>query len=53
VKPSGTPVSEIFIPGKHSERDAYIDKYTGKKMAMNQISWFIRKVRSPPPHSIG
>lgn len=39
----GTISSQIFVPGKHSDEDAWIDPQTGKKMARNQISWFIRK----------
>ncbi|KAI9773266.1 MAG: hypothetical protein M1839_002178 [Geoglossum umbratile] len=43
---AGTPTCQLFIPGRHLEEDAYIDKFTGKKMARNQISWFIRKHQS-------
>ncbi|KAI9865698.1 MAG: hypothetical protein M1813_002156 [Trichoglossum hirsutum] len=39
----GAPTSQLFIPGRHLEEDAFYDKYTGKKMAKNQVSWFIRK----------
>ncbi|KAH0541830.1 hypothetical protein FGG08_003713 [Glutinoglossum americanum] len=39
----GAPTSQLFIPGRHLEEDAFFDKFTGKKMARNQISWFIRK----------
>ncbi|KAF3926235.1 hypothetical protein ABW20_dc0102468 [Dactylellina cionopaga] len=39
----GTVSSQIFIPGKHLDEDAWIDPQTGKKMARNQVSWFIRK----------
>ena len=30
--------------GKHDEADAFIDLITSKKMAANQVNWFIRKV---------
>ena len=39
----GVPTAQIFVEGKHDEKDAYTDQHTGKKMAGNQISWFIRK----------
>ncbi|KAG0641158.1 hypothetical protein HOY80DRAFT_1114338, partial [Tuber brumale] len=39
----GTPMSTLFIPGRHSERDAYIDPLTGRRMARNQVSWFLHK----------
>ncbi|KAI5842032.1 hypothetical protein BZA05DRAFT_464152 [Tricharina praecox] len=39
----GTPMSTPFIDGRHSETDAYLDPFTGAKMAKNQISWFIRR----------
>ncbi|KAI9703752.1 MAG: hypothetical protein M1836_007522 [Candelina mexicana] len=39
----GVPTAQMFTEGKHEERDAYMDKHTGKKMAGNQMSWFIRK----------
>lgn len=42
----GTPMATPFIPGRHNERDAYIDPVTHKKMAGNQISWFLRKGES-------
>lgn len=29
----GTPVSQRFVPGKHSESDSYIDELTGEKYA--------------------
>ncbi|EWC45332.1 hypothetical protein DRE_00731 [Drechslerella stenobrocha 248] len=39
----GTVSSQIFVPGKHLDEDAWIDPQTGRKMARNQVSWFIRK----------
>lgn len=39
----GTPTINPFIHGKHEEQDAYVDSLTGRKMAKNQIAWFIRK----------
>ncbi|KAF3930695.1 hypothetical protein ABW19_dt0208425 [Dactylella cylindrospora] len=39
----GTVSSQLFIPGKHLDEDAWIDPQTNKKMARNQVSWFIRK----------
>jgi hypothetical protein len=41
---SGVLTSQIFVLGKHDEADAYVDSITGKKMAANQVSWFIQKV---------
>ena len=39
----GTPMSTPFIQGRHSERDAYTDPITGRKMARNQVAWFLQK----------
>ncbi|KAF3177011.1 hypothetical protein TWF788_007858 [Orbilia oligospora] len=39
----GTVSSQLFIEGKHRAEDAWIDPQTGKKMARNQVSWFILK----------
>ncbi|KAI9759750.1 MAG: hypothetical protein M4579_002135 [Chaenotheca gracillima] len=39
----GVPTTQIFIDGYHQPQDAFVDSHTGKKMAMNQVSWFIRK----------
>ncbi|KAI5788706.1 hypothetical protein FPQ18DRAFT_343143 [Pyronema domesticum] len=39
----GTPMSTYFMEGVHNPDDAYTDPLTGKKMARNQISWFINK----------
>ncbi|PUU81894.1 hypothetical protein B9Z19DRAFT_1042212 [Tuber borchii] len=39
----GTPMSTPFIQGRHSERDAYSDPITGRKMARNQVAWFLQK----------
>ncbi|RPB01606.1 actin-like ATPase domain-containing protein [Choiromyces venosus 120613-1] len=39
----GTPMSTPFVPGRHSDRDAYTDPITGRKMARNQVSWFLQK----------
>jgi hypothetical protein len=39
----GTPMSTVFVPGRHAEADAYYDPFTGAKMARSQISWFIRR----------
>ena len=33
----GTPVAQRFIPGVHSESDAYIDELTGEKRARGQM----------------
>ncbi|KAH0558375.1 hypothetical protein GP486_004965 [Trichoglossum hirsutum] len=43
----GAPTSQLFIPGMHLEEDAFYDRFTGRKMAKNQISWFIRKQHQP------
>jgi hypothetical protein len=32
----GTPISERFIPGEHSESDSYIDELTGVKYAKSK-----------------
>ena len=42
----GVPVNQPFVPGKHLELDAFVDPHTGRKLARDQISWFIRKVMS-------
>ncbi|KAI9842642.1 MAG: hypothetical protein M1837_007009 [Sclerophora amabilis] len=39
----GVPTTQVFIDGYHQEKDAFTDPLTGKKMAMNQVSWFIRR----------
>ncbi|KAI9821960.1 MAG: hypothetical protein M1827_002542 [Pycnora praestabilis] len=39
----GVPTAQLFVTGKHEEREAYVDAHTGLKLARNQISWFIRK----------
>ena len=41
----GVAMKESFIPGKHLEIDAVVDGPSGEKLARNQVSWFIRKVR--------
>jgi len=37
----GTPVAQRFIPGKHSESDAYIDELTGEKYAKGKPSPYL------------
>ncbi|KAK6541982.1 hypothetical protein TWF694_007755 [Orbilia ellipsospora] len=39
----GTLMIAHFIPGVHLEQDAFIDPLTNRKMARNQISWFVYK----------
>ncbi|KAH8898759.1 actin-like ATPase domain-containing protein [Thozetella sp. PMI_491] len=39
----GTPVSRLYNPDLHIEADAYIDEYTGRKMAKGQMVWLTEK----------
>lgn len=39
----GTPHAAKFVAGKHREADSYICRYTGEKMANNQINWLLKK----------
>jgi hypothetical protein len=39
----GTPTSVPYIAGVHSEADAYIDKFTGRKYAKGQMNWLVEK----------
>ena len=43
----GVPTNQPYIEGKHAELDLYVDRVTGDRLARNQISWFVRKVRQP------
>lgn len=39
----GTYASETFIPGVHNDQDAYVDRFTGRKMAKGQMTWLVDK----------
>lgn len=39
----GTSCSQIFRPGVHDESDSYIDEYDGRKRAMGQMEWLLKK----------
>ena len=47
----GVPTKEEFVEGRHLEIDAEYDEHTGKKLARNQIRWFIRIVSREKVHS--
>jgi hypothetical protein len=44
----GTPTSRPFIRGLHDEADAYVDEYTGMRMAKGQMNWMVEKGDSLP-----
>ena len=35
--------ASIFVPGLHSDEQAHYDRFTGQKLARDQITWFVRK----------
>ena len=39
----GTYASEAFIPGVHDPKDAYHDRFTGKRYAKGQMTWMVEK----------
>jgi hypothetical protein len=41
----GIETSQVFMEGVHKMEDKYWSESEGKSMAMNQIQWFVNKVR--------
>ncbi|KAL5450345.1 hypothetical protein PMIN07_008898 [Paraphaeosphaeria minitans] len=47
----GTPCISHFHAKKHRKQDSFISKYTGEKMARNQMSWLVSKGQDLPTAS--
>jgi len=39
----GTGYSEYFVYGKHKEDDSFTCRFTGRKLARNQMEWLLTK----------
>jgi hypothetical protein len=40
----GTPISELFTPLKHEERDGYVDELTGEKFAKGELAHSVSRI---------